>query len=253
MAYKYNSLSEKRGGGAGDVIPKGYKKGQLSQFTPQQTQLFQQMFSDVGPGSYLSRLSKGDESMFEQMEEPAYRQFNQLQGDIASRFSGSGMGARRGSGFRNEMTQAGSNFAQDLQARRQELQRQAIMDLQGLSTNLLGQRPYDKFLTQNPQKQEQQGGGWGGAASGAASGAATGAMFGPWGAVAGGLIGGGVGYFSGGGGGGGSAPAASTFGTAGYNTKQNPSSSSGYQPSSGRGYVGSNTSGPYNLPTFMGR
>src|SRR5271169_5424998 len=212
-----------RGAGPGEIIPKRHRKGQISQFDPQQMDLYRSLFSQLGPKSYLSRLAGGDESLFEEMEAPAFRQFNRLQGETASRFSGMGMGARRGSGFKNEANQQTSNFAQDLQSRRQELQQQAIRDLMGMSNELLGQRPYDKFLVEKPQKQ-QTGGGWGGAASGAASGAATGSMFGPWGALAGGVIGGGLGYFAGGGGGGGSSGAGGgggrvpVFGDAGYNT-----------------------------------
>jgi hypothetical protein len=255
MSYGMNSHvgNGRRGGGPGDLIPKGYQKGQIQQFDPLQMQLYQQLFSQVGPDSYLAKLAGGDESLFEQMEAPAFRQFNQLQGETASRFSGMGTGARGGSGFKQAINQQTSDFAQDLQARRQALQQQAIRDLMGMGNELLGQRPYDQFLVEKAQKQ-QTGGGWGGAASGAASGAATGAMFGGWGALAGGLIGGAAGYFGGGGGsgggsnyGGGRVP---TFGDAGYNTK---TSSGGGQPSYNSGYVGSNTSGPYNLPTFLGR
>ena len=43
------------------------------------------------------------------------------------------MGARRGSGFQNSQNQITSDFAQDLQANRQNLQRQAIQDLRGLA------------------------------------------------------------------------------------------------------------------------
>lgn len=135
-------------GKTGNKIPSGYKSGQLQQFTPEQMELFKQMFSHVGPDSYLSKLAGGDKSFFDEMEAPAMRQFQGLQGQLASRFSGMGMGGRRSSGFQNEMTAAGSNFAEQLQAQRQGLQRQAIMDLMGISSNLLGQRPYETFLTE---------------------------------------------------------------------------------------------------------
>lgn len=137
----------------GDNIPSGYRSGQLQQFTPQQMKLFKQMFSQVSPDSYLSRLSQGDEELFDEMEAPAMRQFNELQGGLASRFSGMGMGSRRSSGFQNSSTAAASNFAQDLASKRQGLQRQAIMDLMGLSESLLGQRPNERFLV--PKKQNQ--------------------------------------------------------------------------------------------------
>lgn len=136
-----------------DKIPSGYRTGQLQQFTPQQLKLFKQMFSRLSPDSDLSRMAEGDEEFFDEMEAPAMRQFNQLQGGLASRFSNMGMGARRSSGFQNTSTAAASNFAQDLASKRQGLQRQAMMDLMGLSENLLAQRPNERFLV--PKKQNQ--------------------------------------------------------------------------------------------------
>lgn len=141
-----SSMFGATGARSGSKVPKGYGVGQIQQFTPEQMQLFQEMFGHVGKGSYLSRLAGGDQSLFEEMERPALQQFSGIQGNIASKYSGAGLGARRSSGFQNEMTSAGSEFAQGLQSRRQDLQRQAIMDLMGISSNLLGQRPQEKFL-----------------------------------------------------------------------------------------------------------
>lgn len=176
-----------------DSLPSGYKARSMANYTPQQMGLHQSLFSNVQPGSYLSRLAGGDEALYGEMEAPAKREFAGQLGNIASRFSGMGMGARRSSGFQNYTTQAASDFSQDLQAKRQGLRRQALNDLMGLSGELLNQRPYERFLE---QKEQSQQGGWGGAASGAASGATMGASFGPWGALAGGVLGGAAGYFS---------------------------------------------------------
>jgi hypothetical protein len=136
--------------GMKDIIPKGHEVGQLQQFTPDQMNLFQSLFSHVSPDSYTSRLAGGDQSAFNEMEAPAMRQFSGLQGNIASRFSGMGSGARNSSGFQNYTNQAASDFAGDLASRRQGLQRQAIQDLMGMSHELLNERPYDRFLTQKP-------------------------------------------------------------------------------------------------------
>jgi hypothetical protein len=135
----------------GDRIPRGYEMGQLQQFTPEQMQLFQQMFGHVGPNSYLSKLAGGDQAAFEQLEAPALKQFQGLQGNIASRFSGAGMGARRSSGFQNVTSQASADFAQQLQSQRMGIQQQALRDLMGLSGQLLGQRPSERFLTEKPK------------------------------------------------------------------------------------------------------
>jgi len=134
--------------GARDKIPRGLTKGQFQQFTPEQMNLFQSLFSQTGPNSYLSRLSRGDQSLFEEIEAPALKQFGELQGQLASRFSGMGSGARRSSGFNLASSQATQDFAQQLQAQRMGLQRQALGDLMGISESLLGQRPYEQFVTQ---------------------------------------------------------------------------------------------------------
>lgn len=147
-------------GGFHEKVPSGYRAGALKQFDPQQMQLYKSLFQNVGPDSYLSRLAGGDESLFSEIEQPAMRQFGELQGGIASKFSGMGAGARRSSGFQNAQTQAASDFAQQLQANRMSLRNQAIKDLMGMSSELLGQRPYDRFLA---PKQEKESSGWGGA------------------------------------------------------------------------------------------
>ena len=151
------------GGMAGNKIPKGYQMGQIQQFTPEQMQLFQSLFSNLGPDSFLARLAGGDQDIFNQMEAPALRQFSGLQGGIASRFSGGAGGqgqeqisSRRSSGFQNTMNQAASDFAQDLQSKRAGLQQQALKDLFGLSNDLLNQRPYERFLTEKPPSFLQQ-------------------------------------------------------------------------------------------------
>lgn len=182
MSSMYGSSGSR--GPTGKVA--GYKVGQLQQYTPEQMDLFRSLFSHVGPDSYLSRLAGGDEGLFAEMEEPALRQFSGIQGGLASRFSGMGMGARRSSGFQNTSTQAGADFASDLQSRRQELQRQAIKDLMGMSSDLLGQRPYEQFLYEKKKPFWQQLLGGALPVAGAAIGGAFG---GPAGAMVGGQVG----------------------------------------------------------------
>jgi len=179
------------GSTVGNITPKGMKLGQLGNFTPEMMSLFKQLFQHVSPESYLSRLGAGEEGIFDEMEAPAFRQFNAQQGNIASRFSGMGgkgsFGSRQSSGFQNDMSQASSNFAQDLQSRRQSLQQQAIRELMGLGSNLLSQRPYEQFLVDKQQKPSAWGGflgGLGGAIPGAIGGLLSG---GPGGAAAGGV------------------------------------------------------------------
>ncbi len=184
-----NSLRGPTGSGK-NKIPSGYRSGQMAQYTPEQMQLFQQMFGNVGPDSFLSKLAGGDEDTFNQMEAPALKQFSSMQGNIASRFSGMGSGARRSSGFQNTVNQAGSDFAQQLQSNRQGLQQQAIKDLMGMSESLLGQRPYQQFILPKRQKESSGFGGLAGAGIGALGGFFAG---GPAGALAGGQLGYGIG------------------------------------------------------------
>jgi hypothetical protein len=137
-------------GGLGNKAPRGYELGRLQNFTPEQMELFRSLFSQLGPESYLSKLAGGDEGIFQQIEAPALRQFTGLQGGLASRFSGMGSGARRSSGFQNAANQQASEFAESLHAQRQQLQRDALRDLFGMSNQLLSQRPYEEFFLEKP-------------------------------------------------------------------------------------------------------
>jgi len=136
-------------GRSGNKVAKGYQLSQLQNFSPQQQQLFSQLFGQVGPDSYLSKLAGGAQSQFEALERPALKQFSALQGGLASRFSGMGsFGNRNSSGFQNTANAAASDFAGQLQSNRLNLQRQAIMDLSSMSNQLLQQRPFENQLTQ---------------------------------------------------------------------------------------------------------
>lgn len=143
------------GNTGGDIIPKGYQQGQIQQFTPQQMKLFQRLFQMIGPNSFLAQLGEGNEELFDEIEAPALRQFGQLQGATASRFSGNQPGeisGRRGSGFQNAIGGQQQEFAERLQGQRQGLQRQAQQDLFSMAQQLLGNRPQEKFLVEKQQK-----------------------------------------------------------------------------------------------------
>jgi hypothetical protein len=142
------SLTGSRGA-AGNKIPKGYAAGKIQQFGPEQMDLFRRLFSYTAPGSQLAGLAAGNEAAFAPQEEQATRDFQKFQGQTASRFSQlapAAMSATRGSGFKNLQTQGAQDFALQLAAQRQGLQRQALMDLMGISQSLLSQRPEAQFL-----------------------------------------------------------------------------------------------------------
>lgn len=178
MSGSATGMKEKR--------PHGYQKFSMQQFTPEQIELFRQMIGQLGPEGFLAKLAGGDESLFNQMETPALRQFSELQGGLASRFSGMGdLGARNSSGFQNAGTAAASNFAEQLQANRLGLQNQALRDLQGMGTQLLGQRPVERGYV----KKDRSPSGWGGLAGAAGGGLAGFLAGGPPGAMTGANIG----------------------------------------------------------------
>ena len=147
LATGANTGNRMTGGGLGkERIPKGMEKATLNQFTPEQMDLFRQMFGHLGPESFLSRLAGGEEGAFQESEAPAYGAFQSQMGQLGSRFSGMGAGARKSSGFQLAGSQAASDFAQNLASNRQGLQRQALMDMMNMSQMLMGQRPQDTFL-----------------------------------------------------------------------------------------------------------
>lgn len=167
-AIGYNKSIGERGAGPGEYVPSGYRKGQLANFTPEQMTFLQQLMGYLGPESYLGKIGGGDyselpggeESFYEQIEAPAYRNFQGLQGQLASRFSAGGLGGRHSSGFQNSMGQMGSDLVKDLasqrsqmQFQREQLKQQAIQELLGLGNSLLNQRPYESILTPKSSKQ----------------------------------------------------------------------------------------------------
>lgn len=144
-------------GATGNIIPRGYKTGQLQQFTPEQMNQFKQLFAFTDPSSQLYQQAMGSEQGFAPMEQRAMRDFQNFQGLSANRFSSAGAGSRGLSGrhssdFQNFQTQGAQDFASSLAEKRQALQRQALMDLMGISHSLLGERPYEQFLIEKTHK-----------------------------------------------------------------------------------------------------
>ncbi len=132
--------------------PKGYS--QFSQYTPEQHEISSQRQQLTSPDSYYARLAGGDEEAFNEMEAPAYRDFNQTIGHLASRFSNLGgkgsLSSRKSSGFQNQMGQAASNFAQDLYSKRHSLRSEAIKGLHSMYGDLLNEQPYGLVEKKKP-------------------------------------------------------------------------------------------------------
>lgn len=100
----------------------------------------------------LTGLASGDESTFQQMSAPAWRDFNQSQGGIASRFSGMGSGARRSSGHQNAQSGAATDFAERLQGQRLGLQQKAWEQLLGMGSHLFDQNMFETSLIPKKKK-----------------------------------------------------------------------------------------------------
>lgn len=133
--------------------PHGMQPYSYQQFTPEQMQLLQSLYPHLIEGSYLSKLAGGDEEAFREMEAPAWRNFEESMGQLGSRFSGMGMGAQKGSGFNMAGTQAASDFASQLAAKRHETQRSALADLISMSHILMGERPMERGFISKKEKQ----------------------------------------------------------------------------------------------------
>lgn len=133
----------------------GYKVSQIPQMGPEQMNLFKALFGaqpgiEAGIGQ-LSRLAQGDEGQFSQLEAPAYSAFNRGIGNIASRFSGQGLGGQKSSAFQNAVAGAAGDLGENLQSRRLALQQMAIQQLLGLGSQLLGQKTHENIITEKPQ------------------------------------------------------------------------------------------------------
>lgn len=134
-----------------------YQQIQMPTKDPKAMELYQQIAQALGPhlkntvGNIGQMAAGGTEEQWNQLEAPAMRQFNQFQGNMASRFSGAGMGSRHSSGFQNTMTGASTDLAERLQGNRMNLQQNAQSQLLGLYQNLMGT---DTFDTQFLQKQK---------------------------------------------------------------------------------------------------
>jgi hypothetical protein len=157
--------------------PSGYKVRQVSNFSPEQMNLFQTLLGGLTGGGglgggldFLSKLASGDESAFGEAEAPAYSAFNKMLGQVGSRYSQ--LGARDSSSFQQAVSGGAANLAEDLQSKRLGMREGAIERLLGLSQNLLGQKPFENML-------EEKGGFDWGSLLGSLGGAAGGAFLGP--------------------------------------------------------------------------
>lgn len=130
----------------------GYRQITTPTVTPQQQNIFNELYGGAMPGiqqglGNLSQLAGGGTPEFwQQFEAPAMEQFGSLLGNIGNRYSGAG--ARRSSGFNQDVSGQANTFAQQLQSNRMTMQQQAISDLLGLGQNLLNKDMFDTHFLQ---------------------------------------------------------------------------------------------------------
>lgn len=123
-------------------IPKGFSMYSLPTMGGGQKDIYEMLKGQFQGGAgdvyqKLFGLASGNEGMFEQLEAPALRQFQQqIAPGIAQRYAGGGIGAS--SGMQNSLASAGANLAQDLQAQRTGIMERSMQNVLGLGNMLLG-------------------------------------------------------------------------------------------------------------------
>ena len=169
----------------------GYKQVQLPTMQPGQYQLFNQLLSGTGRGvsgglDLLGGMASGQDESFQGLEAPYFRTLQRAGGELGSRFSGMGMGARGSSGFQNALAEEAGGLSERLGSQRLSLQQNALQQLLQLSEALLGTRTHETLLTPKKQSWWQK---LTGASAPIAGMALGGAFGGPGGAALGGRIG----------------------------------------------------------------
>lgn len=94
---------------------------------------------------FLTQLLSGDETIFQQLEQPAIRAFEEdIAPGIAERFSGAGAGAQGSSAFQQQLATAGSRLAQSLGEQRTGLRMSALDRVLSQLDRPLGYQPYSQ-------------------------------------------------------------------------------------------------------------
>lgn len=132
-------------------IPSGYKPHQVPRMSPEVMDIWRMMAGGGKQGmqgglDFWNKLASGDESAFQESEAPAYSAFQKNMGNMASRFSGQGMGGQDSSAFQNAAAGASSDMAQQLQGNRMNTRNNAIQSLMGMYGDLMKNDPYEQVF-----------------------------------------------------------------------------------------------------------
>lgn len=135
--------------GRGGIMPFLFGTPEAYFDVPGRRNVYEQLAQGVQGGlptgfDFLTRLLSGDQSIFQELEAPALRQFQQeILPGLAERFTGIGQGAQGSSGYQQALGQAGARLAQDLAGQRAQYRMSALDRLMSQAGQTLQQRPYD--------------------------------------------------------------------------------------------------------------
>lgn len=136
------------------TAPSGYQT--FDQLTPEQMRIHQQRIGGLGGLEqgldYTSRLAAGDESLFKEIEAPAYAGLEKGLAQTATRFSD--FGGQDSSGFQQALAGQSSQLGMDLASQRTNLRQDAIKQLLGLSKDVLGDQPVGFVKEEQPWMNE---------------------------------------------------------------------------------------------------
>lgn len=127
-------------------IPQGYKQYSLPTMGGQQKQIYDLLSSQFQQGapdlySQLRSMASGAPNLA--LEAPIKRQYQEeIIPQLAAQYGMSG--THKSSGFQNQIARQGRNLAEDLASQRSQMQQQAIQNLLGLGSQLLG-TPTEQF------------------------------------------------------------------------------------------------------------
>lgn len=136
------------------AAPSGYER--YDQYSPEQMKIHQARISGLGGLDqgldYYSRLAAGDESLFKEIEAPAYAGLEKGLSQTATRFSD--FGGQDSSGFQQAIAGQSSQLGMDLAGQRTSLRQNAINQLLGLSKDVLGEEPTGLIKEEQPWMDE---------------------------------------------------------------------------------------------------
>ena len=139
-------------------LPKGYSPVSIPRYNPQQNKILQNLLGKLGmyggqSVDTLGQMAAGSNEYFTGRENQAMDFFNnRLLPQIKQQYANQGM--LGSSAFGGTMAQAGADLSSGLYNQRQDLQRQAIQDLLGLTQSLSTTPTQEYGFLAKPEKKK---------------------------------------------------------------------------------------------------